>query len=243
MKRFFLITLLLAACLAAAPLLLAQTPPAGDKSQQNTPPAAPAPPANSSANPFPTDTSSVPVLPSTSTPAQPEGSNSNAASPFLMVTSEEQDPVRSPDDPEPEGNTDTQDYSSSQTGLERLLPNPNDDLPGKKKGVKEPTHQEAASKDIEIGHYYLDRKNWKAALSRFESAMVLDPENPEVYWGLAEAQHHMGDLANAKANYLKVLDYDPDGPHGKQARRELKDPALAKAPDAAQGQAAPESQK
>jgi tetratricopeptide (TPR) repeat protein len=109
--------------------------------------------------------------------------------------------------------------------MEKLLPRPEDDQPDKKKKlfVKEPTHQEASSKDIEVGDYYLQTKNWKAALSRFESAMVLDPENPEVYWGLAEAEHHLSDFADAKAHYLKLLEYDPDGPHGKQARRELKD--------------------
>jgi tetratricopeptide (TPR) repeat protein len=119
--------------------------------------------------------------------------------------------------------------------MERLLPKPGDDEPsGKKRKLlvvkeKEPTHQEASSKDIEVGSYYLDRKNWKAALSRFESAMILDPENPEVYWGLAEAEYHLGDYAHAKEHYLKLLEYDPEGPHGKQARKELKDPALEKA--------------
>jgi hypothetical protein len=55
---------------------------------------------------------------------------------------------------------------------------------------------------------------------------------------MAEAEHHMGDFANAKAHYLKLLDYDPDGPHGKQARKELKDPALANAKNATPGQPA-----
>jgi len=66
--------------------------------------------------------------------------------------------------------------------------------------------------------------------------MVLDPENPDVYWGLAEAEQHMGDLADARAHYEKVLDYDPDGPHGKQARKALKDPEIANAKSASQPQ-------
>ena len=203
------------------------------------------PAKTSSANPFPGDTSTVPVMPSNATPALSEGSYSGAAGVGLPLPGDDLDPVRSPEDPEPAANAQTEDSSSSQTGLERLLPKPEDDPSSKKKKlfVKEPTHQEAASKDIEIGNYYLDRKNWKAALSRFESALVLDPENPDVYWGMAEAQHHLGDFANAKANYLKLLDYDPDGPHGRQARRELKDPTLAKAPDAAPSQPATKPQQ
>jgi len=71
--------------------------------------------------------------------------------------------------------------SSSLSGLERLLPRPEDDQPEKKKKLlfKEPTHEEAATEDINVGGYYLQTKNWKAALSRFESALVLDPENPK----------------------------------------------------------------
>jgi len=44
---------------------------------------------------------------------------------------------------------------------------------------------------IQVGGYYLEKKNWKAAQSRFESAMVLSPDDPGVYWGLAEAARHL----------------------------------------------------
>ena len=59
--------------------------------------------------------------------------------------------------------------------------------------------------------------------------MVLDPENPDVYWGLAEAQRHIGNFANAKANYLKVMEFDPDSKHGKDAKKILKEPEVANA--------------
>jgi tetratricopeptide (TPR) repeat protein len=63
-------------------------------------------------------------------------------------------------------------------------------------------------------------------LSRFESAFVLDPENPEVYWGLAESQRHLGNFADAKKNYLKVMEYDPDSKHSKEAKKILKEPEM-----------------
>jgi hypothetical protein len=50
-------------------------------------------------------------------------------------------------------------------------------------------------------------------------------------------------MTNAKAHYLKLLEYDPDGPHGKQARKELKDPAIVKAPEATPGQPAASTPK
>jgi tetratricopeptide (TPR) repeat protein len=181
-------------------------------------------------------------MPSKTPPALPEGTIYHPpVSSAVPLPGEDADPVRSPDDPAPEAASGSEaESSSSLKGLERLLPRPEDDIQpsGKKRKltVKEPTQQEAASKDIEVGSYYLQTKNWKAAFSRFESAMILDPENPEVYWGLAQAEHHLGDYANAKAHYLKLLEYDPDGPHGKQARKELKDPALEKAQDKPPGQ-------
>jgi hypothetical protein len=241
MIRFFRITLVMACGLLTIPLLLAQTPASApdkptDASQK--PPAAP-----SSANPFPEDTSTVPVMPSKNTPETPNIAHDGAASAPLPLPGDEADPVRSPDDatpdaagaPDADSNSDS---SSSQAGLESLLPKPDEDQPGKRKKPteKEPTHQEAASKDIDIGSYYLDRKNWKAALSRFESAMVLDPENPDVYWGLAEADRHLGNLADARANYEKVAEYDPDSRHGKQAIKALKEPEIANGKNAAVSQ-------
>ena len=67
----------------------------------------------------------------------------------------------------------------------------------------------------------------RPALSRFESAMVLAPDEPEVYWGLAESERHLGKLAAARTHYLKVAEYDPDSRHGKEAIKALKDPEIA----------------
>ena len=140
------------------------------------------------------------------------------------------DPVRSPDDAaeadELQGSS-----SSSSSGMDKLLPASGDDVPNKHRrlSVDEPAHEAGATEDVSVGDYYLDRKNWKAALSRFESAMVLAPENPEVFWGLAEAQRHLGNLAEARKNYQTVVDYDPDSKHGKEARKALKEPEIANA--------------
>lgn len=219
--------------------MVAQAPASGDTSGQSIPSGENKTPPNSSTNPFPEDTTTIPVMPSKGTPPLPEGTYRGPERALLPLPGDDADPVRSPEDPaQSTSNGPDVDSSSSLNGMERLLPQPEDDQPEKKRKLigKEPTHVEAASKDIQVGDYYLQTKNWKAAHSRFESALVLDPENPEVYWGLAEAEHHLGDFANAKAHYLKLLEYDPDGPHGKQARKELKDPAMEKAQNGPDGQ-------
>lgn len=251
MKVCFSIAIVLAGCLLTTAGLAAQGPAGGDGSpaQQGKPdkpagepqkPAA-APPAQGG-NPFPEDTTAVPVMPLSSAPAppQPNGSLTDAGEASIPMPGRDSDPVRSPDDPDgsPSAVSPTESSSSSLQGMESLLPSADEDTRQKGK-QKEPTHQEAASKDIDVGNYYIERKDWKAALSRFESAMVLDPENPDVFWGLAEAERHLGDFPSARAHYQTVLDFDPDSRHGKEARKALKDPEIANAQSTAKGQSTP----
>jgi hypothetical protein len=251
MKRILSVALVMTVTLAVAPRFWAQTPAGGDAAGsaqnkqdkqpaegQKPAPAAPQPPTGS--NPFPEDTSTVPVLPTAITQAAPAGGGNGPESGWggatLPQSADGADPVRSPDDPAPASASDREENSSSSLkGLEDLLPPPDSDQSDKKRklAVKQPTHQEAAAEDINVGSYYLDKKNWKAALSRYESALVLDPENPEVYWGLAEAQRHLGELANARASYEKVAEYDPDSRHGKEARKALKEQEIANGKNAA----------
>jgi Tfp pilus assembly protein PilF len=116
------------------------------------------------------------------------------------------------------------------SGLDSLLPKPGDDDTGKRRKKGEaPEHQETSKEDISVGKYYLENKNWKAAQSRFQSALVLAPEEPDVYWGLAESARHLGNIAEARTNYLKVIEYDPDSKHAKEAQNILKTQEMAKA--------------
>lgn len=195
--------------------------------QPNNPPPKPA----QDSNPFPEDTNSIPVMPnanSPGTPALPVPEDAGS----VTLPNAEGDPVHSPDDAE--GAASSESSSSSNSGLDNLLkPPPDTGKPGKhgKDDADAPVeHHEDAKEDESVGSYYLDQKNWKAALSRYESALVLDPENPEVYWGLAEAERHTGNLADAKAHYQKLVEYDPESKHGKEAKKILKEPEMANAP-------------
>jgi tetratricopeptide (TPR) repeat protein len=239
---------ILAACLAAA-ALVAQQPPAADPSQstQNPPPAGAQKPARAPAgtggNPFPEDITTVPVMPSAGTAAQPEPA-ANDSEGRVLLPAQDADPARSPDDaeaaaPSQPGN----ESSSSVPDMDRLQPKDTEDTKRKGKGKDGPEFQETAKSDIDVGDFELQRKNWKAALSRFQSAMILDPENPDVFWGMAEAARHLGDFASAKSYYLRVVDYDPESRHGKEAQKALKDPEIANAQNAASGQRAPQPQK
>jgi len=234
MKQGFAILLVVAGGLMAAGGLDGQSAPAqnppADQSQKQ--PAAKPKPAE--ANPFPEDTANVPVMPSTGTPALPEGTYSgddNGAG-RVPLPKADADPVRSPDDAAAASDTPMELTSSdSRADLDKLLPAADDDdqPQGKHRKTAAPEHVETAKEDINVGSYYLDTKNWRAALSRFESAMVLAPDEPEVYWGLAESERHLGNLAAAKGYYQKVVDYDPESKHGKEAMKALKEPEIANA--------------
>lgn len=198
----------------------AQTPaPPKQTDQQQKP----KPPAES--NPFPGDTNNVPVMPNAET-AAPAAAPANVAPPALP--GDETDPVRSPDDPMP-GDAGSSDSSSSNSASLAKILQPPPDTGKKGQGNPEPVHVETAKEDENVGSLYLGEHDWKGALSRFESALVLDPENPDVYWGLAECQRHLGQFAAARANYEKVMEYDPDSRHAKDAKKLLKQPDLANA--------------
>ena len=236
MRRGIAVALVLAGCLGAVQARGQSDSSGQAKAKKNAAtqgqaPAQTQPPAD--ANPFPGDTTNVPVMPTTITPDVPAASPDEAvdkmAAPF-----EDLDPVKSPDTAD--GGTDIvegRESSSDIKSMDSLLPTPGDDEPtGKGKHKNDALAgppKETSKEDISVCQYYLDNKNWKAALSRFQSAMVLAPDEPEIYWGLAEANRHLGNFAEAKVNYQKVVDYDPDSKHGKDAKKALKEPELANA--------------
>ena len=187
------------------------------------------------ANPFPTDTDAVPVMPNANSPGTPVPVPDDVNTSNIPLPGELSDPVKSPEDT-PSVPTSTTGGSSSSSGLDDLLrPPPDADKTGKKGNAEDDygMQHDSAKEDETVGAYYLETKNWKGAMSRFESALVLDPENPDVFWGLAEAQRHLGNYAEAKADYLTVLAYDPDSKHAKEAKKILAEPEMANAKSAA----------
>lgn len=236
------IALFLAGCMLAIPVQGQQgnggsAQDKGKQAQQSPQQAPQQSKPQKDANPFPTDTSDVPVMPSRENPEPPpppNGSYSNAdqIEDAHYPLQGDSDPVASPDEANPGEITDSQMSSSSAKSLDSILPPPDVEEPGKKGKHGDEIDglpKENAAQDISVAKYYLDNKNWRAALSRYQSAMVLAPEDPEVYWGLAVSQHHMGNYAAARTNYEKVIEYDPDSKHAKDAKKALKEPELANA--------------
>lgn len=233
------ITIALGCALAVSAGLYAQSQQPA-QTQPPKPSQQPAQKPPTDANPFPEDTNNVPVVPTNGQPAAtPAPAPDSGGAGATSLLKNDNDPVHSPDDPTPDSSADSG-FSSSLAGSSDINI-PDEVRPTKHGKTNDVVHSETAKEDEDVGSFELGRKNWRAALSRFQSALVTDPENPDVYWGLAEAQRGLGDFANAKANYQKVVDYeDPESKHSKDAKKLLKTPQLANAPAVSKNQTQPQ---
>jgi tetratricopeptide (TPR) repeat protein len=208
-----------------------KTPAIGQKPAQapvqapaQTSPQAPAKPSSDNDNPFPEDQSSA-ATPAHRDSSAEQGSEDGPSSAGGSWTGNgkagldaDNDPVRSPDGP---GGADDG-FSSSRSGVQQSLAEGDTDaVPGK--SVKVKTREQVLEEDLDIGNFYLGKKNWRAAQGRFESAFELDKENADVVWGLAEAERHLALFDKAAEHYRLFLTYDPDGPHGRAARKALQE--------------------
>jgi len=117
-----------------------------------------------------------------------------------------------------------------------------EDLPDAKPG--KPTRNRSSAQvikeDLDVGGFYLDKKNWKAAQGRFSSAFALDAENPDSVWGLAEAERHLQLYKEAGEHYKLFLSYEPDGKRGKEARKALAEVEAAQPSATSAAKTAPE---
>ena len=128
------------------------------------------------------------------------------------------DPVRSPDGPGHYADDDG--FSSSRSGVKQVpVEDLGDATPGKP--AKGRTREQVIKEDLDVGGFYLDKKNWKAAQARFSSAFALDAENPDSVWGLAEAERHLQLYKEAGEHYKLFLSYEPDGKRAREARKAL----------------------
>jgi tetratricopeptide (TPR) repeat protein len=87
--------------------------------------------------------------------------------------------------------------------------------------VLKPWDPHKAAKDVEVGQYYLKLKNYRAALERFNHALVYKQDDAEATYGLALTQEKLDLLAQADQNYRKYLQILPHGPRAKEAEEAL----------------------
>ncbi|HEV2351527.1 MAG TPA: tetratricopeptide repeat protein [Terriglobia bacterium] len=81
-----------------------------------------------------------------------------------------------------------------------------------------------AVKSVEIGNFYLRRKKYKGALSRFKEAVAEDSSYAPAYLGMGKVYEHIGLKQKALAAYQQYLDNLPsekDALEAKSVRRAM----------------------
>src|SRR4029077_2079879 len=87
--------------------------------------------------------------------------------------------------------------------------------------VLQPWDPHKAAKDVEVGQYYLKIKNYRAALERFNHALIYKQNDAEATYGLAVTQEKLDLLALADQNYHKYLEILPNGPKAKEVQEAI----------------------
>jgi tetratricopeptide (TPR) repeat protein len=84
--------------------------------------------------------------------------------------------------------------------------------------VTRPYQPPGARKSVEIGNFYLRRKKYKAALSRFEEAVQTDPDYAPAYLGLGKTYEKLGLKQKALDSYKQYLDLLPSAKQAEEAK-------------------------
>ena len=77
---------------------------------------------------------------------------------------------------------------------------------------------DSASKAVEIGDFYLRRKKYQAALSRFQEALKTDPHYAPAYRELGRVYEKMGQWRKSLDAYQKYLDELPSAKDAREAK-------------------------
>ena len=78
-----------------------------------------------------------------------------------------------------------------------------------------------AERNIKIGDFYWNKKNYRGALSRYKDATRYNPSSVEGFLKLGEAAERLNNGEEAKAAFRKVIALAPDSKFAVVARKKL----------------------
>ena len=164
-------------------------------------------------------------------PSSSKDTGQNQSVPQNQAPPRSDDDVTAPDPHFPAGET----SSSKDTGVD--ISPPKDDAakhPFSKAEVEDeeggaagdvqefhPWDPHRAIKDIEVGDFYLRRKNYHAAEARYREALVYKPGDAIATLRLGQTLEKLGELDEARQDYQGYLKILPEGPLAKEAHQGL----------------------
>jgi tetratricopeptide (TPR) repeat protein len=84
-----------------------------------------------------------------------------------------------------------------------------------KKYVLNPLESE---RNIKVGDYYWSKRNYRAALGRYQDATRYNPSSPEAFFKVGEAEQKLKHKDAAKIAFQKVIDLAPDSKLAHEAK-------------------------
>jgi tetratricopeptide (TPR) repeat protein len=88
-------------------------------------------------------------------------------------------------------------------------------------GEFHPWNPMKALKDEEVGDYYYKRKNYRAALDRYQEALYYKDNDAVASFRVAQCHEKLGNKDDAKKYYEQYLKILPEGPFAKDAHTAL----------------------
>jgi len=76
----------------------------------------------------------------------------------------------------------------------------------------------SAAQDVEVGDFYYQDKNYRAALNRYETALQSKPGDPGIFLRLGKTAEKLNDLDRAVREYQSSIDAAAEGPSGREAK-------------------------
>lgn len=139
-----------------------------------------------------------------------------SGSPDDQAHIEPRKPVKSKEPAQPQGESSSRDSLISRGGGSGS----SSSNPAAVDGVQEmlPYDPHRAAKDVEVGEFYLKRKNYRAALERFNEALLYKPRDADATYRLAQTQEKMDLVDLAYRNYQAYLEIFPGGPFAKDCQ-------------------------
>jgi tetratricopeptide (TPR) repeat protein len=172
-------------------------------------------------------------------PADPNTSSPDAGNKSSgSQSSARKDPAAPPrsDGKASDQNSDDQESSSRDTRLDTTPPkddaknHPNSqdvvsdlEAPAEGSAVQEfhPWNPLKANKDIQVGNFYFNRKNYKGALERYKDALYYKQNDAVATFRVGECEEKLGHKEEAKKSFEQYLKILPDGPLAKEAHSQL----------------------
>jgi len=98
--------------------------------------------------------------------------------------------------------------------------NPEDEPPADTQEMH-PWNPYRAMKDDEVGEYYFKKKNYRAALARYQDALVWKEKDAVANFRMAQCYEKLDQPDQAIPHYEEYLKILPDGPYAKDSRKAL----------------------